>query len=78
MTKNLSPTGTAKTFTTRTPKQRETSKPASYYRGTDSAIKGPLCGDAFWGSGAYAADIAGKMKSSGVKWVLLPKQGVEQ
>ena len=44
---------------------------------TGSAIKGPLRGDVFWGSGDYAAEVAGKMKSSGVTWVLLPKKGVE-
>ena len=44
---------------------------------TGSAIKGPLRGDVFWGNGDYAADMAGKMKSSGVTWVLLPKKGVE-
>lgn len=40
---------------------------------TGSAIKGPLRGDVFWGNGDYAAEMAGKMKSSGVTWVLLPK-----
>lgn len=40
---------------------------------TGSAIKGPLRGDVFWGSGDYATEMAGKMKSSGVIWVLLPK-----
>ncbi|HEY7772706.1 MAG TPA: MltA domain-containing protein [Marinagarivorans sp.] len=44
---------------------------------TGSAIKGPLRGDVFWGSGAYAADMAGKMKSQGVTWVLLPKKAVK-
>ena len=42
---------------------------------TGSAIKGPLRGDVFWGNGDYAAEMAGKMKSSGVTWVLLPKAG---
>lgn len=40
---------------------------------TGSAIKGPLRGDVFWGNGDYAAQMAGKMKSPGVTWVLLPK-----
>ena len=44
---------------------------------TGSAIKGPLRGDVFWGSGTNAADTAGKMKSSGVTWVLLPKKSVK-
>lgn len=41
---------------------------------TGSAIKGALRGDFFWGNGEYAAAMAGKMKSKGAMWVLLPKK----
>ena len=38
-----------------------------------SAIKGPIRGDLFWGTGAPALEFAGRMKSSGRYYVLLPK-----
>lgn len=40
---------------------------------TGGAIRGPVRGDMFWGTGVQAEDIAGKMKSRGTAWVLLPK-----
>lgn len=39
---------------------------------TGSAIKGAARGDVFWGAGGRAAAIAGRMKSSGRMFVLLP------
>lgn len=41
---------------------------------TGAAIKGPVRGDFFWGSGETAFDMAGRMKSVGRYWVLLPSQ----
>ena len=41
---------------------------------TGGAIRGPVRGDVFWGHGSRAEDIAGKMKSQGQYWVLLPKR----
>jgi membrane-bound lytic murein transglycosylase A len=38
-----------------------------------SAIKGPIRGDLFWGTGAPALEFAGRMKSNGRYYVLLPK-----
>jgi membrane-bound lytic murein transglycosylase A len=38
------------------------------------AIKGAVRGDVFWGFGDDAASIAGRMKSSGKLYVLLPRQ----
>jgi len=38
------------------------------------AIKGAVRGDVFWGFGADAASIAGRMKSAGQLYVLLPKR----
>ncbi|HVO01217.1 MAG TPA: MltA domain-containing protein [Candidatus Cybelea sp.] len=38
-----------------------------------SAIKGPVRGDLFWGTGEPALDFAGRMKSGGRYYVLLPK-----
>ncbi|MBE88153.1 MAG: murein transglycosylase [Rhodospirillaceae bacterium] len=40
---------------------------------TGAAIKGPVRGDFFWGYGKEALRLAGKMKSRGVYFVLLPK-----
>lgn len=42
---------------------------------TGGAIRGPVRGDVFWGFGQDAADRAGRMKSRGGYWLLLP-QGV--
>jgi membrane-bound lytic murein transglycosylase A len=40
---------------------------------TGGAIKGAVRGDYFWGPGQKAADKAGRMKSKGRYYVLLPK-----
>jgi membrane-bound lytic murein transglycosylase A len=40
---------------------------------TGGAIKGGVRGDLFWGCGADAADYAGRMKSRGEFYLLLPK-----
>jgi len=40
---------------------------------TGSAIKGPIRGDFFWGYGKDALAEAGRMKSLGQYYILLPK-----
>ncbi len=40
---------------------------------TGGAIRGPVRGDVFWGHGADAAAIAGRMQNTGRYWLLLPK-----
>lgn len=40
---------------------------------TGSAIKNPVRADFFWGFGAQAGEMAGRMKQRGSMWVLLPK-----
>ena len=40
---------------------------------TGGAIRGPVRGDMFWGSGPQAEQVAGVMKSRGKAWLLLPK-----
>lgn len=40
---------------------------------TGGAIRGPVRGDMFWGSGPQAEQVAGVMKSRGRAWILLPK-----
>jgi membrane-bound lytic murein transglycosylase A len=40
---------------------------------TGGAIRGPVRGDVFWGFGALAQEIAGRMKSRGRFFVLVPK-----
>ncbi len=39
-----------------------------------AAIKGPIRGDVFWGGGEAAFDKAGRMKSRGSYYLLLPRQ----
>ncbi len=41
---------------------------------TGGAIRGPVRGDFFWGYGTKAEELAGKMKSEGQYWFLIPKQ----
>jgi membrane-bound lytic murein transglycosylase A len=40
---------------------------------TGGAIKGGVRGDFFWGFGAEAGQLAGRMRQSGRMWVLLPR-----
>ena len=40
---------------------------------TGGAIRGPVRGDVFWGHGPDAELRAGKMKSAGEYWLLIPK-----
>jgi membrane-bound lytic murein transglycosylase A len=40
---------------------------------TGGAIRGPVRGDVFWGNGAEAAERAGRMRSKGRYWILLPR-----
>ena len=39
---------------------------------TGGAIRGMVRGDVFWGAGDKATAIAGKMKSNGYYWLLIP------
>ena len=41
---------------------------------TGGAIRGEIRGDVFWGFGAQAEEIAGRMANTGQYWVLLPKE----
>ncbi|MGB0935206.1 MAG: murein transglycosylase A [Alphaproteobacteria bacterium] len=41
---------------------------------TGSAIKGPIRGDFFWGTGDEAGTLAGNMKSRGTLYVLKPRE----
>ena len=45
---------------------------------TGGAIRGPVRGDVFWGHGAEAAEKAGRMRSSGRYWILLPRAVAER
>jgi len=40
---------------------------------TGGAIRGPVRADFFWGFGAEAGALAGKMRQPGMMWVLLPR-----
>ena len=40
---------------------------------TGGAIKGPIRGDVFWGSGERALKLAGPMKAEGNLFILIPK-----
>lgn len=41
---------------------------------TGGAIRGPVRGDVYWGPGAAAEDVAGRMRQEGRLWVLLPNE----
>jgi membrane-bound lytic murein transglycosylase A len=45
---------------------------------TGGAIRGAVRGDVFWGAGADAAERAGKMRSPGRYWLLLPQAIAER
>jgi len=45
---------------------------------TGGAIRGAVRGDVFWGAGADAAERAGKMRSNGRYWLLLPQAIAER
>ena len=40
---------------------------------TGGAIRGPVRADFYWGSGAEAGDLAGRMRQRGQMWALLPR-----
>jgi membrane-bound lytic murein transglycosylase A len=40
---------------------------------TGGAIRGPVRGDVYWGAGAKAESVAGRMAHKGQLYVLLPK-----
>ncbi len=40
---------------------------------TGGAIRGPVRGDVFWGTGVEAGAVAGRMKHAGRYWLLLPR-----
>lgn len=44
---------------------------------TGGAIRGPVRADFFWGSGAEAGQLAGRMRQPGRLWVLLPRDAPE-
>jgi membrane-bound lytic murein transglycosylase A len=45
---------------------------------TGGAIRGPVRGDVFWGAGEQAAEQAGRMRSTGRAWILLPRSVAER
>ncbi len=45
---------------------------------TGGAIRGPVRGDVFWGPGRDAEERAGRMRSTGRAWLLLPREVAER
>ncbi|MBI1244619.1 MAG: murein transglycosylase [Alphaproteobacteria bacterium] len=45
---------------------------------TGGAIRGPVRGDVFWGAGKAAEERAGRMRSTGRAWLLLPRAVAER
>jgi len=45
---------------------------------TGGAIRGPVRGDVFWGAGRDAEERAGRMRSTGRAWILLPREVAER
>jgi membrane-bound lytic murein transglycosylase A len=74
----MHPLGVPMFLTTQAPAPNPAQPPQSFTRlcitqDTGGAIKGGLRADIFWGYGAEAESIAGRMKSAGHIYVLLPK-----
>lgn len=59
--------------TTGDPANREPVRRLVVAQDTGGAIKGPVRGDLFWGSGAAAGDRAGAMRDRGRQYILLPR-----
>lgn len=59
--------------TVQDPNQTRPFKQLMVAQDTGGAIKGPIRGDVFWGSGDHAELIAGYQKSRGSYWLLLPR-----
>jgi membrane-bound lytic murein transglycosylase A len=75
----ITPYGTPVWIDTRRPVYRKPGATESYRRlmiaqDTGAAIKGPARGDVFYGSGAQAAEWAGRMNSEGRAIVLVPNK----
>jgi len=55
------------------PGKRDAPESARARAGLGGAIRNPVRADFFWGSGAEAGALAGRMRQQGRMWVLLPK-----
>jgi membrane-bound lytic murein transglycosylase A len=67
------PLGAPVFLDTTDPVTREPLRRLMVAQDTGSAIKGPVRGDFFWGSGEPALAKAGRMKQQGRYYLLLPK-----
>jgi membrane-bound lytic murein transglycosylase A len=66
------PLGAPVWLATTRPNSDETLQRLMLAQDTGGAIRGPVRADFYWGSGPEAGALAGRMKQSGLMWVLLP------
>ncbi len=69
----ITPLGSPVWLATTRPNSDEPLQRLMLAQDTGGAIRGPVRADFYWGSGAEAGALAGRMKQKGQMWVLLPK-----
>ncbi len=67
------PLGSPVFLSTNWPNSSRTLNRLMYAQDTGGAIRGPVRADVFWGYGAEAGSLAGKMRQQGAMWLLWPK-----
>jgi membrane-bound lytic murein transglycosylase A len=71
--RNFTPLGAPLYLSTQYPNETRPLARLVAAQDTGGAIRGPMRVDFFWGFGAKAGDLAGKMKQSSSVWILWPK-----
>ena len=71
---NFVPLGTPVFLSTTMPASNTTLNRLVFAQDTGTAIRGAARTDFYWGFGAAAGELAGRMKQNGQMWVLWPKQ----
>lgn len=69
----FTPLGAPIWLDTTQPLSQQTLRRLMFAQDTGSAIRGVVRADFFWGFGAQAGAVAGRMKQNGQMWLLLPK-----
>jgi membrane-bound lytic murein transglycosylase A len=71
---NFVPLGTPVFLSTTMPSSNTALNRLVFAQDTGTAIRGAARTDFYWGFGAAAGELAGRMKQNGQMWVLWPKQ----
>lgn len=77
MDANFVPLGTPVFLATTQPGGAAPLQRLVFAQDTGAAIKGAARADFYWGSGDAAGEAAGRMKQSGLMWVLWPREAGE-